>query len=315
MDLANSTVGDRFKIDRKIGKGSFGDVYIGQDVINKHLVAIKAAPNNDPQKRRILNHEYEIYTDLTKAKSGRFKFPTIHWYGQTDKQTHTIIVMKYLGNSLEYLLHNNCAGKFSLKTTLMIGIQILDLLRRLHSCNYVHRDIKPDNFLVGIGPEKSDIFIIDFGLAKRYKSVNNVHIAENSDKRLTGTARYASINSHRRMELSRRDDLESLGYLLIYFLNGKLPWQGIPATTKEEKYSKIGLMKSECTVEELCKGLPEEIMEYMKLVRLLGFKEKPNYLVLRSLFIKLFNRMEYDFNHKYDWTNSNNTYMGLNLAM
>lgn len=315
MDLTNSMVGDRFKIDRKIGKGSFGDVYIGQDIINKHLVAIKAAPNDDLQKKRILIHEHEIYTDLTKAKTGRFKFPKIYWYGQTNKQTHTIIVMKYLGNSLEYLLHNNCAGKFSLKTTLMIGIQILDLLRRLHSCNYVHRDIKPDNFLVGVGPEKSDIFIIDFGLAKRYKSVNNVHIAENSDKRLTGTARYASINSHRRMELSRRDDLESLGYLMIYFLNGKLPWQGIPATTKEEKYSKIGLMKSECTVEELCKGLPEEIMEYMRLVRSLDFKEKPNYLVLRSLFIKLFNRMEYDFNHKYDWTNSNNTYMGLNLAM
>jgi serine/threonine protein kinase len=314
MDLTNNTVDGRFKIDRKIGKGSFGDVYIGQDIVKKHLVAIKAAPNDDPQKRNILHHEHEIYMELTKSKRSPLA-PNVYWYGQNDTQSHSLIVMKYLGNSLEYLLHNNCAGKFSLKTTLMIAIQIFDLLKRLHSCNYVHRDIKPDNFLIGVGPEKSKIFVIDFGLAKRYKSVQNVHIRENADKRLTGTARYASINSHHRMELSRRDDLESLGYLIIYFLKGKLPWQGIPASTKQEKYSKIGLMKAEYPVEKLCEGLPEELTEYMKQVRNLDFKEKPDYYNLRSLFINLFNKMEYDYDYKYDWVSENNTYVGLSLAM
>jgi len=215
--------------------------------------------------------------------------------------------MKYLGNSLEYMLHTYCGGKFSLKTTLMVSLQILDSLTRLHSCGYIHRDIKPDNFLVGIGPERNHIYLIDFGLTKRYKNADRVHIREATGKKLVGTARYASINSHNCLELSRRDDLESLGYLMVYFLKGKLPWQGIPAPTKEEKYQKIGEAKAACELQRLCEGLPIEIYNFLSHVRALGFKEKPDYHYLRSLIVTLFcKKMCYEYDYHYDWNEATN---------
>jgi casein kinase I family protein HRR25 len=172
---------------------------------------------------------------------------------------------------------------------------------KLHSCGYIHRDIKPDNFLIGVGPDRSKIFLIDFGLAKRFKAEDRVHIRPCENKKLTGTARYASINSHLRLELSRRDDLESLGYLMVYFLKGKLPWQGIPAGTKEDKYQKIGEIKASYGLDLLCKGLPTEIYNFLTHVRALEFKQKPNYHYLRSLLINAFNRMDYDYDCHYDW--------------
>jgi serine/threonine protein kinase len=216
------------------------------------------------------------------------------------------MVMKYLGHSLEYLLHTYCGGKFSLKTTLIVSIQIFDLLLRLHSCGYVHRDVKPDNFLVGIGPERSKIFLIDFGLAKRFKTDDRVHIKPSDNKKLTGTARYASINSHRRLELSRRDDLESLGYLMIYFLKGKLPWQGTQGPTKEAKYERIGEIKATYSLDLLCEGLPSEIYTFLEQVRSLEFKQKPDYHYLRSLLVNTFNRMGYDYDCHYDWEDQAN---------
>lgn len=288
-------VNNRYRIDKCVGKGSFGEVYIGYDQLDKHLLAIKIS---DKAKSNVLKHEYAIYKDLTRSSKPPL-IPEIYWYG-----THgdsSVIVMKYLGHSLEYLMHTYCGGKFTLKTTLMVSLQIFDLLMRLHSCGYVHRDIKPDNFLMGIGPERAKVFLIDFGLAKRFKSEERVHIRLSENKKLTGTARYASVNSHRCLELSRRDDLESLGYLMVYFLKGKLPWQGIPAETKEDKYQKIGNMKASYRLEQLCEGVPTEIYNFLAHVRSLKFKEKPNYHLLRSLLINAFNRMDYDYDCHYDW--------------
>lgn len=291
-------INNRFKIDRLLGKGSFGEVYIGYDQQAKHLVAIKVA---DKSKAYVLQHEYQIYLDLMKSSKPPL-IPTVYWYG-TDPvvSSSTYMVMKYLGHSLEYLLHTYCGGKFSLKTTLIVSIQIFDLLLRLHSCGYVHRDIKPDNFLIGVGHERSKIFLIDFGLAKRFKNDDRVHIKPCDNKKLTGTARYASINSHRRLELSRRDDLESLGYLMIYFLKGKLPWQGTQGPTKEAKYELIGEIKASYSLKLLCEGLPIEIYLFIEHVKSLEFKQKPDYHYLRSQLIAVFNRMGYDYDCHYDW--------------
>lgn len=303
MEHNNSNMSElingRYRMDKCIGRGSFGEVYLGYDQEDRHLVAIKIADS----KANVLKHEYAIYQDLIKSPRPPL-IPTIHWYGTTAGKS--VIVMKYLGNSLEYLLNTYCAGKFTLKTTLMVSVQMLDLLIKLHGCGYVHRDIKPDNFLVGVGHERSHIYLIDFGLAKRYKTEGRVHIKPNENKKLTGTARYASINSHQRLELSRRDDLESLGYLMVYFLKGKLPWQGIPADNKEEKYQKIGEMKANYRLEKLCEGLPPEIYNFLAHVRSLEFKQKPDYHLLRSLLFNLFNRMDYDFDYHYDWDEAAN---------
>ena len=292
-------INNRYTMDKCVGKGSFGEVYIGYDKIDKHLIAIKVA---DSTKKHILRHEHQIYQDLVNCSANAPLIPEVYWFGEYGDQS--VLVMKYLGNSLEYLLNTYCAGKFGLKTTLMVSIQVFDLLKRLHSCGYIHRDIKPDNFLVGIGHERSQVYLIDFGLAKRYKSEARVHIKLNENKKLTGTARYASVNSHRKRELSRRDDMESLGYLMIYFLKGKLPWQGIPASNKEEKYEKIGDMKETYELHRLCEGVPREIYNFLAHVRSLEFKEKPNYHYLRSLLVNTFNRMGYKYNFRYDWDDS-----------
>lgn len=301
---SKSLINERYTMDKCIGKGSFGEVYIGVDKVNKHLVALKVA---DSTKKNILRHEYLIYQDLQNCNKSSTKpplIPNIYWFG--DHGDQSIMVMKYLGNSLEYLQHTYCSGKFGLKTALTVSLQVFDLLMRLHSCGYIHRDIKPDNFLIGIGPERSRIYLIDFGLAKRFKSESRVHIKLTENKKLTGTARYASINSHRRRELSRRDDLESLGYLMIYFIKGKLPWQGIPADTKEDKYEKIGDMKETYDLHRLCEGVPVEIYNFLAHVRSLDFKEKPNYHFLRSLLVNTFNRMGYNYDCHYDWEDAVN---------
>ena len=129
----------------------------------------------------------------------------------------------------------------------------------IHSKNFIHRDIKPDNFLMGLAKKGNLVYIIDFGLAKKFRDPRtHLHIAYRENKNLTGTARYASINTHMGVEQSRRDDLESLGYVFMYFNRGSLPWQGLKAQTKRQKYERISEKKMATGVEELCKGFPSK---------------------------------------------------------
>lgn len=136
-----------------------------------------------------------------------------------------------------------------------------------HDKNHIHRDIKPDNFMMGINSTENSLFIIDFGLAKKYRSsTKKGHIAFKTNKNITGTARYCSINTHRGYEQSRRDDLESIGYVLVYFLKGILPWQGIKCRQDEDHYTKIFERKKVTSVEDLCKGFPSKIFFYFLII-------------------------------------------------
>jgi serine/threonine protein kinase len=167
----------------------------------------------------------------------------------------------------------------------------------------IHRDIKPDNFLMGHGQFSRYVFMIDFGLAKRYRSPRSGrHIPYREDKSLTGTARYASINAHLGIEQSRRDDLESLGFVLMYFLRGTLPWQGLKAKTKKEKYDKITEKKISTSIDALCRGYPDEFLTYLNYCRALRFDDKPDYNYLRRLFRSLFRKNGFRFDYVYDWT-------------
>jgi serine/threonine protein kinase len=290
-------INGRYTLDKKIGHGSFGDVYIGYDKTEGTLVAIKI---ENADKRYILKHEYDIYQDIiANEHSKNLHIPKIYWYGVLPDE-RKVLVMQFLGNSLEYLFNRKCRGLFSIKTTLMIGIQALKLLHGLHECNYIHRDIKPDNFLICTATEPHVLYIIDLGLAKRYKSPENVHLKQSNGKSIVGTARYSSINSHLGIELSRRDDLESLGYMLIYFAKGSLPWQGLPADTKQDKYALIGKMKQEVPLTELCGGLPAVFQDYMSYVRSLEFKERPNYKYLYDILVACFKQQEFVWD-AHDW--------------
>lgn len=182
----------------------------------------------------------------------------------------------------------------------------------MHSRHFLHRDIKPDNFLIGISKKQHYVYIIDFGLAKRFRDPKTgEHIPYRDGKNLTGTARYASVNTHLgignspfaqpRAEQSRRDDLESLGFVLMYFCRGSLPWQGLPAKTKKEKYEKIRDKKLSTSIEALTKGYPEEFAIYMNYCRSLKFEEKPDIGYLRKLFKDLFYRMGYEYDFVFDW--------------
>lgn len=146
-----------------------------------------------------------------------------------------MMVLELLGPSLEDLF-NMCEKRFTLKTTLMVGVQMLELIRYVHSKETLHRDIKPDNFLIGYRNNSKKVYMIDFGLSRKYRTPKGDHIGYKDNKTLTGTARYVSINTHIGIEQSRRDDLESFIYVLIYFLKGSLPWQNLKAADKKEKY-------------------------------------------------------------------------------
>ena len=165
----------------------------------------------------------------------------------------------------------------------------------MHEERIIHRDIKPDNFLIG-GSEntKNNIYIIDFGLAKCYKNSEGEHIPFREGKNLTGTARYASINTHIGYEQSRRDDLETIGHVLLYFLRGSLPWQGLPGRSKNEKYNNIKRKKKEVTIDELCLNQPPEFNEFMRYCRGLSFTHDPDYKYIKDLFEGCMERHGYE---------------------
>merc|ERR1711881_434379 len=211
--------------------GSFGDIYLGTNINTGEEVAIKleSMKARHPQ----LAYEYKVYRIL----SGGVGVPNVHWFGK--EGDYNVMVMDILGPSLEDLF-NFCSRKFTLKTVLMLADQLSARIEYIHSKSFIHRDIKPDNFLIGLGKRRNQIYIIDFGLAKMYRDLKtHQHIPYKGNKLLTGTARYASVNTHLGIEQGRRDDLESLGYVLMYFLRGSLPWQGIKVADKEAKYEKI----------------------------------------------------------------------------
>ncbi|CAK9177135.1 unnamed protein product [Ilex paraguariensis] len=287
-------IGNKFRLGRKIGSGSFGEIYLGTNIQTNEDVAIKL--ENVKTKHPQLMYESKLYRIL----QGGTGIPNVRWFGV--EGDYNVLVMDLLGPSLEDLF-NFCSRKLSLKTVLMLADQMINRVEFVHSKSFLHRDIKPDNFLMGLGRRANQVYIIDFGLAKKYRdSSTHQHIPYRENKNLTGTARYASMNTHLGIEQSRRDDLESLGYVLMYFLRGSLPWQGLKAGTKKQKYEKISERKVSTSIEALCRGYPSEVASYFHYCRSLRFEDKPDYAYLKRIFRDLFIREGFQFDYVFDWT-------------
>lgn len=225
-----------------------------------------------------LRHEYKVYRELTNCHG----FCSVYHFGTQDN--YNVMVMDLLGPSLEDLF-NKCSRRFSLKTVLQIADQLLERVDTLHSRHLIHRDIKPANFVIGVGDQGANVYCVDFGLSKRYRHPKNLqHIPHRDGRSLTGTPRYASINNHLGIEQSRRDDLESIGYVLIYFLKGSLPWQGLKAKNAQKKYRMILEKKQSVSIAQLCQGCPSQFAEFLAYTRSLKFDAKPDIPYLRKLF-------------------------------
>jgi len=293
MSIIETRVGGRYKLKNKLGSGSFGDIYLAQNVQTREEVAVKLedARTKYPQ----LIYEAKILHSI----QGTAGIPTLHWCGQ--EGDYNVLVMELLGDNLETLL-NLCGKKFTLKTVLMLVDQMLQGIEFIHNRGFLHRDIKPENLLMGLARTCHLLHFVDFGLSKRFRDPKTgKHIPYREGKQLTGTARYCSVYTHKGFEQSRRDDLEALGYVFVYLFKGSLPWQGMKAKTKQEKYNAIMDKKMGTPLEALCEGMPEQFIKYFEYCRRLKFEEKPDYTYLKRMFKELFMKEGFEYDNVFDW--------------
>ena len=287
--ILGQTFFNKYLCLKKLGKGSFGSIY--KAIYNKEEYALKI---EERKKNDLLQNEAAIMNYLQSEN-----IPKVKSYGFTG--CYNILIMQLLGKDLESYL--NQFKKFSLKTVCILGKQMLNILESIHEKHILHRDIKPENFVMGLNHNSNKVYLIDFGLAKKYRSIKTlIQYPLTMKKKFTGTARYASINALKGYEHSRRDELESLGYIFVYFLKGKLPWQNIIAKNKEEKYKKILEKKMEISSEELCKDLPKEFEMFLEYNKNIKYEEKPDYKYLHNLIDKIMDENNIKNDYIYDWT-------------
>jgi len=268
----------RFELHHQLGSGSFSIVRLAKDLETGDEVALKIEPSQSKYPQLI--EEARRY----KHFAGGVGLPKMHWYG-TDAG-YNIMAMDLLGPSLEVMLDRSNRS-MSLETVVALGAQMLGCLEFIHCKDFIHRDLKPNNFCLGHGDKSKQAFCIDFGLAKRYRSpasLGHAHIPFRGSLPFVGTVRYASVGAQLGEEQSRRDDLQALGYVFLYLLKGSLPWQGLAGTTnKDARRQMILEMKQALSSDDICAGVPVEFADYMDYVQELGFEKTPDYEHLRGL--------------------------------
>lgn len=287
---SSSVIKNKWKIQAKIGQGAFGETYAGYDINTGEEVAVKVEKFDT--KKMVLKLEVMA---LKKLQGCPHVVRYIHSGRQEDIN---FLIMERLGENIAELRKRstNPNYRFSHFTTLKLGIQMLDAIEGCHNLGYIHRDIKPSNFVIGrVGAKKSRTYLIDFGLARKYRQGNGEIRAPRKSAGFRGTARYASVNSHQSKELGRRDDLWSVLYVLIEFWVGQLPWRKI------KDKDQIGEIKAKHTNAELVKDMPHEFLLFMEHLQKLGYADAPDYAYLRSLLLQVFSREGFSMDQLFDW--------------
>ncbi|KIM87799.1 hypothetical protein PILCRDRAFT_3541 [Piloderma croceum F 1598] len=290
MDLVR--IDGRYRLERRVGSGSYGEIYITHDILSGQDVTTKLEPIEGGHFT--LEHEFHVYLKLGRGTG----IPCIHWFGT--EAGFNAVVMCCLGQSLaELFIH--CKFQFSVKTVLQLGSQLISCLQFIHSHNFIHCDLKPSNIVMGVGKHANVAHIIDFGLSKEFRDPHTrLHIPYGNTLGLTKTLTFTSIQSHLGMELGRRDDLESLAYILIYFLHSSLPWQGLYF----QGHDLVAESKQSTSTHDLCYGLPPALRTFLKYSHLLSFNAKPDYDYLRSIFNDLLLREGFNIDMIFDWGSS-----------
>ena len=316
---------NNFVILDKIGGGSFGEIYLSFSLRDSVEVAIKKEIKKFNKTPKIKT-EARIYQSLLniqpkqdisgeKAIIQEVEQGVPKFYGTGELPETNYIITEFLGPNLMDLFRFCNKKKFTIHTICLIAIQLINRIEFLHKHHYIHRDIKPENFVIGIEDKSNIIYLIDFGLAKRYKNPkNNQHIPYREERPLIGTIRYVSINTHLGIEQSRRDDLESIAYILIFFLRGNLPWQGLKSLIGN-RYQRIMENKLQITTEILCYGLPDEIECYLNYCKSLKFEDRPDYDYIRGLFIKLLGNISNIYGISGNILNFDWNYENINLIL
>ena len=289
----NQIIFNKYRIIKRLGRGSFGNIFLVE--YQNKLYAMKL--ENTKKGYYILDKEVYLMIHLYGPR-----IPYVKSFGQCGY--YNVLVMELLGKSLEDIKSILPSKKMTIPCICKLSYQMLQILEHIHKRSFIHRDVKPENFIMGLGPNNKFLYMIDFGFAKTYRDPTTLaHYPLKKNDGITGTARYASINTLRGFTQSRKDDLESLAYVIIYLSKGTLPWANITSDNKDELYNRITKVKFETTVENLCSGLPQQFLDFVRYIRGMTFEQEPDYKYLRNLFLIALQNTGGKMDFCYDWDN------------
>lgn len=290
-------VADRYRLGEKVGEGSYSDVHMAVDKISGEKVAVKLEWTKAEKTNKLIN-EAELYKEFKDV----IGIPKVLWSGSHGE--YNIMVLELLGPSLDD--HFRKQKRFSVKTVALLAKQVFDRLEGVHDCGILYRDIKPHNFLMGLGAKGSKrLYLVDFGLSKRWRDEETGKHSQVQIKKgrgITGTVRYSSPNVHEGYDASRRDDLLAFGYVMLHFLRGGLPWLRISAKSKKTRNRMIARRKAQTSDADLCKDLPNGFIKYFEYCRALDFYDRPDYTRLQNIFDDILREGGFTNDLIYDWT-------------